>query len=399
MVHPTLTPELIRNQLQRILSGPSFRNSQRYSDFLQYCVDQTLAGKADSLKERNIGVDVFNRRPEYDTGSDHIVRSAASEIRKRLAQYYQSPNTASELRIELNAGSYIPKFTIPAEQPVATPASAGPRISAAAVLPEVEVAPPAVRLSRKWLWAVPALAVLAAILWLRSTPPAPTALDLFWKPILASANHVTICIGDRSSIGGNPARESPTIWEAQSYDSNWLTFAAAETLSKMAGLLQAKGKQYRLLRVSRANFDDFQNGPTVLIGAANNPWMSRLGETLRFRVEYRIPEWGRIVDRQNKDQKDWTIIGAIPLHQMHLDYAVVSRLIDPKTDQVTVTLSGISPLGTAAAGEFLTNPVYMQKLLTVAPKNWESMNLQVVLSTEVIEGIQGPPKIQATHFW
>ena len=200
-------------------------------------------------------------------------------------------------------------------------------------------------------------------------------------------------------MGGFPEKEDPTFWEAQSFDSNWLTFAAAETLSKVAGLLQAKGKQPRLLRMNRAKFDDFQKGPTVLMGAVNNPWTLRLLGTLRFGFEYRIPEWGRIVDRQNKDQKDWTIIGAMPMHQMRRDYAIISRLIDPKTEQATLALSGISPLGTAAAGEFLTNPLHMQKLLALAPRGWEHMNVQVVLLTEVIEGVQGPPKILATHFW
>jgi hypothetical protein len=44
-----------------------------------------LDGQADQIKERTIGVEVFGRKPSYDTNEDHVVRTAAGELRKRLA--------------------------------------------------------------------------------------------------------------------------------------------------------------------------------------------------------------------------------------------------------------------------------------------------------------------------
>src|SRR5690349_5775657 len=100
----------VREQLARILGSSAFRNSKRYAAVLTYIVEQTLAGCTEQLKERTIGVDVFGREPNYDTGSDHVVRSAMAEVRKRLAQYYQGDLQDGKLHLELQPGSYVPQF-------------------------------------------------------------------------------------------------------------------------------------------------------------------------------------------------------------------------------------------------------------------------------------------------
>ena len=54
-------------------------------------VELALKGQTENLKERTIGIDVFERNPDYDTNIDHVVRTTAGEIRKRIAQYYHEP--------------------------------------------------------------------------------------------------------------------------------------------------------------------------------------------------------------------------------------------------------------------------------------------------------------------
>ena len=76
-------------------------------------MEQTLSGSASLIKERTIGVEVFGRKPTYDTNVDHVVRTAATELRKRLAIYYGDEKHRSELRMGLVPGSYIPKFSLP----------------------------------------------------------------------------------------------------------------------------------------------------------------------------------------------------------------------------------------------------------------------------------------------
>ena len=113
--HPKTQSErqLVRSQLEKIVSDGRFAASKRYPQLLRYIVEQTLAENDDDLKERTLGVEVFHRPPDYDTNLDPVVRLCAAEVRKRLAQYYQLPAHWGELRIELNPGSYVPVFSPP----------------------------------------------------------------------------------------------------------------------------------------------------------------------------------------------------------------------------------------------------------------------------------------------
>src|ERR1039457_508703 len=110
-----ISPNEICTQLDVMTGDEVFRSSKRCVRFLRYVVEETLKGAADQIKERNVGIAVFGRDPDYDTNEDHIVRTAASELRKRLAIYYGQENHRSELRMTIIPGSYIPTFTKPAE--------------------------------------------------------------------------------------------------------------------------------------------------------------------------------------------------------------------------------------------------------------------------------------------
>jgi hypothetical protein len=81
------------------------------------------------------------------------------------------------------------------------------------------------------------------------------------------------------------------------------------------------------------------------------------------------------------------------------DYAIVARIHDNITGQPVIIAAGISEEGTESAGEILYNPVYLQSLLAKAPQNWEKMNMEAVIETQVIEGHPGPPNVLAVEAW
>src|ERR1700742_5159850 len=110
---PAPAAGVVREQLKRLLAHPLFANSKRYPVFLAYTVEQTLLGNASELKERTIGVEAFGREPNYDVNLDPVVSTTAAEVRKRLTQYYYSPDHAGELIIEVPIGSYVPLFREP----------------------------------------------------------------------------------------------------------------------------------------------------------------------------------------------------------------------------------------------------------------------------------------------
>ena len=75
-------------ELVSILDGASFRGSTRSCAFLRFVVEETLAGRQETLKERTIGAAVLGKPFDYDTGADSAVRVRANEVRKRLAAHY-----------------------------------------------------------------------------------------------------------------------------------------------------------------------------------------------------------------------------------------------------------------------------------------------------------------------
>ena len=79
----------IRDELETILASDFFRGSKRCQSFLRFVVEAALSGDGERLKERILGIELFDRDPAYDTGEDAIVRVKANEVRRRLAQYAQ----------------------------------------------------------------------------------------------------------------------------------------------------------------------------------------------------------------------------------------------------------------------------------------------------------------------
>jgi hypothetical protein len=404
---PELDRDAILAQLERILANPLFKNSRRYPTLLRYVVERTLAGHPEELKERTLGVEVFGREPDYDTNLEPVVRTTAAEIRKRLAQYYQEPNHESEIRIDLPIGSYAAKFHATVENPgssvkppkTAIPSTAAPMTSGIQTRLTLQVA------------AIGAVAlVIVAVIAIR-VAPSRSALDRLWSPVLESPSPVLLCVGQRpfvESSSREPKSASPpgqdiaspetTLFQLYYQGTQNAAMPDVVTMGMLAGLLQAKGKSYHIRGESTTTFEDVRDGPVVLIGAFNNDWSIRLMGPRRFSFE-RDGDTFWIKDQQNPTDKSHAVNYDMPYLQLTEDYALISRGVDPVTERMVVLAGGLTGYGTIAAGEFLTSPAYVEKIVAGAPRNWERKNVQIVISTKVIHGKSGPPKVLAAYFW
>lgn len=403
--------EAIREQLGRLLASSVFRRSRGCSNLLAYVVSRTLDGEAEHLKERNIGIEVFGRTPDYDTASDHVVRSTAGDVRKRLAQYYLEPGHSCELRIEIPPGSYIPRFIA---FPVA--ASREPEETDVAPVSILERGPffasVAGRLHPRTLMAAMAAAgaaifvVLALVVTLMHSSGG--ALYRFWKPVLRSPNPILLCIGawNQSSsavrgAGSQPAASGAAMAESAGAfrGSEKVFLDDAMSLLKLAGWLQQNEKPFRILPAARVAFADLQASPAVLIGF-NNYWTTSLADRFRFTMERQSGSDVVVLrDKKNPTRSDWSVNLSTPYNQPTTDYALVVRAVNPQTGQMVIAAAGLTHFGTLAAGEFLTDPAQMNKLDGLAPTGWQHKNLEIVLSTEVIKGSPGSPRIIATDSW
>ena len=78
----------IRQQLDRILHSGPFLQSRRRQRFLEYLVNETLAGRGERLKGYNVAMEVFDRPETFDPVLDPVVRIEAARLREKLREYY-----------------------------------------------------------------------------------------------------------------------------------------------------------------------------------------------------------------------------------------------------------------------------------------------------------------------
>src|ERR1700736_3143158 len=100
----------VHQALELVVSSDVFAASKRCQDFLRLIVKHTLAGELDCLRERMIGAEMFGRPVDYDTSNDAVVRVRATEVRKRLSQYYSEVTQTPVVSIELPPAYYVPEF-------------------------------------------------------------------------------------------------------------------------------------------------------------------------------------------------------------------------------------------------------------------------------------------------
>ena len=170
-----------------------------------------------------------------------------------------------------------------------------------------------------------------------------------------------------------------------------------EESAKLASFLigRRKNLDYELAR--NVALAGLRNRPFILKGAFNNQWTQRAVSPFRFYFQLdRNPLVRRIVDRQNPESRDWSA----PMEpRLMEDFALIVRAPEPETGQMMLVIAGLGEKGTAAAQEFVTNPIYIERFASQAPKGWERQNIELVLRTKIVNDDWGEPRVVAMHFW
>jgi hypothetical protein len=397
--------QAIEAQLERLLANPHFSNSRRFPSFLRYIVTATINGQADLLKERTLGIEIFGKDPDYDTAVEPIVRVTAAEIRKRIAQYYQDSGHADELRISLPPGSYVPQFHPPATALPVLEAESGDDAAPVASLPASQPQSPAHVNSRaRWIFVttVGVLLLGAVAAWIGWRQSQRSAFTQFWDPILSSTEPVLVCVADQTQYTSLSLRDAGNPERQVTLNDN-LTAVVIDDLStiiKIADVLHSAGKPYTLRGENATSLMDLRNGPSVIIGAFDNAWTLRMLRPLRFHFANNADmTMFSIVDGSQPGQARWVVDrGQQIATNNYRDYAIVARFTDDTTGKPTLVAAGIGRGGTIAAGEFLTNSDLLNAVRNQRPST-KLKNVEVVLSTQIIDGEPGTPKIEAIYFW
>ncbi len=429
-IHETWHPQTkterdaVLAELDAILASPHFCNSKRYPALLRFIVENALAAKAELLKERTLGVEVFDRPHDYDTNADTVVRYTAGEVRKRLLLYYSEQSQPSLIRISLPAGSYVPEFFHASFEPAAaagdgdahgafrpdadSSANAGAErhesesivLHPAAGKMLFEAAPLAVRKasagSNRLVWLALILILLLALAagarWRDSANHSPTQVDEFWAPVVRGQHNLLICTGS-SVFASN--RYSGVETANRDIDYPFVSWQSVSAAVQISSVLSRTGVSTQLVSAPSIALTDLREHSVTLLGAYNNQWTMHLQQPLRY---YFLPGADEIIQDRVQPQVQWKRDQSLPYSNSD-DYAVIARFRDPTIDGWVVMLAGVGRNGTEAAAQFVTSPHYLQLLRDRIGSDFASRNIEAVIKINVIDGKTGAPAILAVSTW
>lgn len=437
---------LVRETLNLILTSKGFSSARQSKRFLAYIVDRALQGKEEELKERVIGLEIFDRRPDYSTGDDPIVRVHAVDLRRRLDRFNESVSAKSlPVLITVPTGGYCPKFTfsqdansavqMPASHSVSEPVGDLIEGQAQSVSTEDQIAHSSrytVFSSKvnwtggRWVTPVVCLCLCALTFFLgrysqvKERDPGTTELGLFWKPAFSSSQPVIVSVARAITYRPTEAvyaayntlhpgminEEWQRTTTPLSLDPNtpmkWGDFAqtlsygvAAGDVYATANLAQLFGdlrRTYQLRIAEDCSYEDLRKSPAVIVGAYNNRWTFEMQKTLPFRFER---------DHEIVDRKTPTRIWRMSKKEggSFEDYALVVRMLNSQAGQFDVLLGGIGTAGTQAAAEFVSNETYFKGGMQGVDPHWPDHSIELVLKTTVIDGVAGPPSVVASQIF
>lgn len=418
----------VKAELELILTSPVFAQSGRCKRFLSHVVFETLSGHASELKERMIGISVFDRPHDYDTGEDSIVRVTSNEVRKRIGQFYRESRIAHPIQIDLARGSYVPEFIIrplrlingaaeiaasnsPNGEVAARDTSSavethsasldqiGETASVQTQIPPKEL--PRRSRSRKFLASVAILALLlvsgtASLEVWRSR--AKNEIPQIWDSFQHSSVPVLIVLGTHNLSGSNGTPFSETDnFNDQILHKEIIPVDDVTVIAAMASQLGKKSIPFRVVGAGQTSLTDLRRQPIILIGAADNKWTLRLSQDLRYRVQD-VPPIASISDSEQPASAPWRFNFLTPIGEWKNDYGIVARVDDPTTDIPMLIDAGLGNDGSLAASEVLTSGA-LAKELAADPHCRGKSNFEAVIETEIIDAKPGPPHILRLQCW
>ncbi|HYW43940.1 MAG TPA: hypothetical protein VE959_13850 [Bryobacteraceae bacterium] len=373
----------LREHLREVLESPAFRGSRRCQQFLRHIVEKAIGSHYDDLKERTLGVELFGRSPAYDTGEDAIVRVTASDVRKRLHQFYAE--TTSAIRIDIPSGSYAPEFRKVADSTAAPPAPAPPLVPAPAAEPEppvAEVHPPRRRprlIIRYAICAAAALALLSGVwLWSKHGRLSPRNVlpwsDLFrhdrpLQVIFADPDISTIqdLLGFQISLSEYANRQyvreiesvGPDLQRAlkslRGVNVPIVDAGIALDISALAGSSAARLKVHpaRALQLRDVKTDD----DFVVLGSPHsNPWTTLFQDQMDFDFIYDAnPRREAIRNKRPRKGELGLYVPTAGGWDTGQAFAVVAFVGNPSQTGHVLVLAGTNAEGTEAAGKLVTN--------------------------------------------
>jgi hypothetical protein len=304
-----------RKLVERVASSVHFQRSRRLRDFLFYTCGRVLQEPGVEIPEADIAVRVFEKPADFDPSVDTLVRVQASQVRKRLLQYFTTEGAGEPVVIEMPKGSYTPAFRERAGVVLA---------DADEIADEPEPAEPRTPLppSRAVVAAALAVLLLAAVLWLlvenhalrqrlRGPEPRPTA-EWLWREMFGNGAPLQIVLADGTmTFFQDLIHRQLTVPEYQNgqflsiaqteltepaergiairlMNRQFTSLADTSLVHRLAGLSHAQGIHTELVHARNGTSQLFTGSRnTVLTGSRRaNPWIELFEKRMSFETRF-----------------------------------------------------------------------------------------------------------------
>ena len=362
-----LNPEAVLPALDRVLASDSFRGATRVQQFLRHIVLRTLAGDHASLKEARLAVEVFDRGDSFDSAADSIVRTQASLLRKRLADYYSSAPPTESLRIELPRGAYVARFV-----PIA-------------VLAPAPAAPPPKPAPGPWIFVAAGLlvGVAATALFFRFQLSSPNTASLpIWSTFMDPVQVTTLALGtpfftesgnglylrdvtinDEKELSDRLRQPGTILQRFDQHRPSHLYTGVGEALGleRISRVFEKNNWPLRVVRADLLRWQDLKDENVIFLGSSR--FRSVAGELdpyAHFAYDP-TPLSGRLVNLHPRpgEAKDYVMTTDT---NRGVSYALVTLLPGKTQNRRVLFLQGMNTWGTQAAAEFVASPEHLEAL-------------------------------------
>jgi hypothetical protein len=396
--------------LQRIAGSAPFQKSNRLRELLLFVGEHSLSNGDAHLREHDIGVGVFGRPVDYDTSQDTLVRVQASQLRKKLQQYFEEEGREESLIVDLPKGSYALVFR-----------------EREAAVPVLAVARP----GRRWwvVGVVVGLVLLSGWLAVQNVglrrraefgAAARPSVDALWHQLFGNGEHSHMVLADGNlviledaiqqdiSLPDYQNKEFRRLAERKIEDPairalvlnvagrNHTSMADASVLRRFTLLFAANGLPFDAINAREATINQLTgHSNSILLGSRRaNPWVTLYEDRLNFqtvfeespRVAYfvnRAPQAGEAREYRGR----WT----------HGGFCRVAFLSTAKGNGNVLLISGTDVPSTEAGGEFLASEESVGQLRkSFGLRAGEAMpHFEVLLQTRLVNNTVAQIDVEA----
>jgi hypothetical protein len=396
--------------VQRVNESPHLAGSTRLRDFLLHVTACAIRGTPEDATEQQIGIQVFQRLPGFNSSEDSIVRSQARLLRLKLAAYFNAEGASEPLVIEIPKGHYLPVFLPSRRVELARePPDEDPPIDEKFAILSIEQTKEThfrargdeVEAQRGWL--TPAgvglallllLSVAAMLRWQRQTSPVGPLRQL-WAPFLAGDPPLVIYsnalfVGDAKS-GMRYAASDGSDEHSAGFIDHYTGIGELISVQELTKVFDSQHAEFLLKRSPLVTWDEARSRNLIFIGsAAENGSLKLLPSTQDFTLTATSDAAGVI--------NHHPLPGELPVylrpeHPLTKDYAVVALLPGVQPDNKMFIFSGLTTLGTQAAVEYALDPDTVAELMRRVKIDKKVHCFEALLEVSIRGGVPLQPRL------